>query len=142
MQRSRRDFISNSARLGLLLGAGVPLLEACGGDDKPSSRSEAIPAGKNPEKGPLRVYNFGDYVSPEVVADFEAKYGVKVEIIPFISNDEAVTKIASGAVKADVYHSLANYSVPDLIAGGHLLPLTRGYFQNRGNVVAGFVDPW
>ena len=142
MHRSRREFISQSARLGLLLGAGVPLLQACGGDKGPSARSEPIPSGQKPEKGPLRIYNYVDYVSPEVIADFEAKYGVKVEIVTFTSNDEAVAKIVSGEVKVDMLHSIANYTVPDLIAGGHLLPLTRGYLDNRINVIAGFVDPW
>lgn len=142
MQRSRREFLGQSARLGLLLGAGVPLLQACGGDKGPSSRSEPIKGSLNPEKGPLRIYNFAEYVSPEVIADFEAKYDVKVEIITFTSNDEAAAKIVSGEVKADVFHSLANYSVPDLIAGGQLLPLTRSYLDNRINVIAGFVDPW
>ena len=142
MQRSRRDFLGQSAKLGLLLGTGVPLLQACGGDDAPSKRSDPIPSGKNPEKGPLRIYNYVDYVSPEVIADFEAKYGVKVEMVTFTSNDEAVAKIVSGEVKVDVLHSIANYTVPDLVEGGHLLPLTRGYLDNRGNVIAGFVDPW
>jgi len=142
VQRSRRDFLSQSARFGLLLGAGVPLLQACGGDEKQSSRSEPIRGGLQPEKGPLRIYNFVDYVSPEVIADFEAKYGVKVEITTFASDTEAATKLASGAVKVDVHHSIANYTVPDLIEGGHLLPLTRSYIDNRINVMAGFVDPW
>ena len=142
MQRSRRDFLGHSTRLGLLLGAGIPLLQACGGDDKPSSRSEPIPDGLQPEKGPLRIYNYADYVSPDVVADFEAQYGVKVEIITFESDGEAASKLASGAVKVDVHHSVANYSVPDLVQGGHLQPLNTGYLRNRINVIAGFVDPW
>ncbi len=142
MQRSRREFLGQSARFGLLLGAGVPLLQACGGGGKASSRSEPIAGGLNPEKGPLRIYNYADYVSPEVIADFEAKYGVKVEIITFASDAEAAAKLASGEVKVDVHHSVANYTVPDLIEGGHLLPLTRGYLDNRINVMPGFVDPW
>lgn len=142
MQKSRRDFLGQSARLGVLLGSGVPLLQACGKDDAPSARSEPIARGLKPEKGPLRIYSYVDYVSPEVIADFEATYGAKVEITTFISNDEAVSKIASGAVKTDVLHSLANYSVPPLIEGGHLLPFTRSYLDNRINVMAGFIDPW
>lgn len=142
MQTSRREFLGRSAGLGLLLGAGVPLLQGCGGDDKPSSRHEPIPDGLKPEKGPLRIYNFAEYVSPDVIADFETKYGVKVEITTFASNGEAAANIASGAVKVDVHHSIANYSVPDLIEGGHLQPLNTGYLRNRINVIAGFVDPW
>lgn len=142
MQRSRRDFLSQSARFGLLLGAGVPLLQACGGDDKQSRRSEPMAGGLQPEKGPLRIYNFVDYVSPEVIADFEAKYGVKVEIVTFATDAEAATQLASGAVKVDVLHSISNYSANELIEGGHLLPLTRSYIDNRVNVIAGFLDPW
>ena len=33
MAQSRRQFLARSAQLGVLLGASVPLLQACGGED-------------------------------------------------------------------------------------------------------------
>ena len=73
MSQSRRDFLARSVQLGALLGVGVPLLQACGGsDDERSQVSATIADGLEPEKGPLRIINYADYVNLEVIADFEA----------------------------------------------------------------------
>ncbi|MDP2290675.1 MAG: spermidine/putrescine ABC transporter substrate-binding protein [Actinomycetota bacterium] len=143
MSASRRDFLARSTQLGVLLGAGVPLLQACGGDDKKtSSGKDPIADGLSPEKGPLRIINYADYVNLEVIADFEAEYGVKVEISTIDTDTEATTKLASGAIKADVHHSMAGTSIGNLIAGGLIQPLNRSYIPNFANVISTFNDPW
>jgi spermidine/putrescine transport system substrate-binding protein len=144
MRTSRRDFLARSAQLGVLLGAGVPLLQACGGDSSSSSGkvTKGIADGLQPEPGPLRVFNYDSYVNPDVVADFEAKYGVKVEITTFTTDTEAVTKLASKAIKADVHHSMAGTSIDRLINGGILQPINKSYITNFGNVLSAFKDPW
>ena len=38
------------------------------------------------------IFNYADYVNPEVVAAFEAKYGVKVEITTFDVDSETITE--------------------------------------------------
>ena len=107
MSSSRRDFFARSVQLGVLLGAGVPLLQACGGsDDKRSKVAKSIADGLPPEKGPLRIINYADYVNLEVIADFESKYGVKVEITTIDTDTEATTKLASGAIKPYVHNSM------------------------------------
>jgi len=128
----------------VLLGAGIPLLNACGSDDAASGsqRTEPIADGLEPEKGPLRIINYADYVNPDVVADFENKYGVKVEISTIDTDTEAVAKLASGALKVDVHHSMSSTSIGNLIQGGLIQPLNGTYFTNRGNVLAAFDDPW
>ena len=97
---TRRQFIVQSAGLGVMLGAGIPLLSACGGDDDDaasepgdatsaessagssdtateSSPTTSAPAdapssptadGLEPEAGPLRIFNYADYVNPDTVA--------------------------------------------------------------------------
>jgi spermidine/putrescine transport system substrate-binding protein len=144
MTTSRRQFLSQSARLGVLLGAGVPILQACGGSSNSASgkKTASIADGLKPEQGPLRIVNYSDYVNPEVVADFEAKYGVKVEISTIDTDTEATTKLASGAIKADLHHSMANTSIGNLINGGLLQPLNPSYLTNRGNVLTSLNDPW
>src|SRR5262245_46156850 len=92
---SRRDFISRGAKLAVLLGVGTPLLQACGGDDDDdaggsatsgpgttaggsapgtsatgSAPEGAIADGLEPEAGPLRIFNYPDYVATDVVAAF------------------------------------------------------------------------
>ena len=144
MHGSRRQFITRSAQLGLLLGGGVPLLQACGDDDSSSGGEKAGPIadGLEPEAGPLRILNYADYVSPDVIAAFEDQYGVKVEITTFDTDTEAITKLASGAIKADVHHSMAIYSVANLVAGGILQPLNKTYIPNAANILSSFDDPW
>ena len=65
---TRRDFIVRGAQLAAVLGIGAPLLQACGGDDDSEGASEPIDDGLEPEAGPLRVFNYADYVNPDVVA--------------------------------------------------------------------------
>ena len=144
MRTSRRQFLAHSAQLGVLLGAGIPLLNACGGDSGGSGdqSTEPIADGLQPEKGPLRIINYADYVNPDVIADFEAKYGVKVEISTIDTDTEAVAKLASGALKVDVHHSMASTSIGNLVKGGLIQPLNRSYLTNRGNVLKAFDDPW
>ena len=52
MRSSRRDFLARSAQLGVLLGAGVPLLQSCGSDSNASGGkvTKAIADGLEPEK--------------------------------------------------------------------------------------------
>ncbi|MCB0979532.1 MAG: spermidine/putrescine ABC transporter substrate-binding protein, partial [Ilumatobacter sp.] len=101
-----------------------------------------IADGLEPEAGPLRILNYADYVSPDVIAAFEDQYGVKVEITTFDTDTEAITKLASGAIKADVHHSMAIYSVANLVAGGILQPLNKTYIPNAANILSSFDDPW
>jgi spermidine/putrescine transport system substrate-binding protein len=144
MRSSRRDFFARSAQLGVLLGAGVPLLQACGGSSSSSGGkvTKSIADGLEPEAGPLRIINYADYVNPDVIADFEKEFGVKVEISTIDTDTESVTKLASGAIKADVNHSMANTSIGNLINGGLLQPLNKTYLTNSGNIVETFKDPW
>lgn len=144
MRSSRRDFLARSAQAGVLLGAGIPLLQACGGDSASSGGkvTKGIADGLEPESGPLRIINYADYVNPDVIADFEKEFGVKVEISTIDTDTESVTKLASGAIKADVNHSMANTSIGNLINGGLLQPLNKSYLTNAGNIVSTFNDPW
>jgi spermidine/putrescine transport system substrate-binding protein len=165
LDRSRRDFITRGARLAVLLGVGTPLIQACGGDDdEPAASSPtgtsggtrapgttapgssapegAIADGLQPEAGPLRVFNYPDYVNPDVVAAFEEQYGVKVEITTFDVDSEAITKLANGSVEVDLHHSAAPNTLDRIIAGGLLQPLNKSYIPNLANVLDSFADPW
>ncbi|MCB1002180.1 MAG: spermidine/putrescine ABC transporter substrate-binding protein [Acidimicrobiales bacterium] len=144
MGTTRRRFIGQSLRWGALLGAGVPILQACGGDDEGGSSEalEPIADGLQPEGGPLRIVNYADYVNPDVIAAFEQKYGVTVEISTIDSDTEMVTKLASGAIKADVNHSMSSTSIGRLIEGRLIRPLNKSYIPNYANIVDGLQDPW
>ncbi len=144
MTTSRRQFLARSAQMGVLLGAGVPLLQSCGKNSSSSDRkvTKAIADGLQPEKGPLRIVNYADYVNPDVIADFENEFGVKVEISTFDTDSEVIAKLASGALKADLDHSVANDTIGNMINGGLLQPLNKSYITNTTNIVSTFNDPW
>jgi spermidine/putrescine transport system substrate-binding protein len=141
---TRRQVFGGSARLGLALAVGVPLLQACGSDSGSGSKKQtkAIADGLKPEAGPLRVFNYDSYVSPDVVKAFEDKYGVKVEITTFTADDEAITKLASGAVVVDLHHSAATSTLYKLVDSGLVQPLNKSYLTNIGNVSAALRDPY
>src|SRR3954449_1953994 len=65
-------------------------------DNKP------IADGAKPEAGPLRIYNYADYVDPATVKKFQQKFDAKVQVATYNSSDEAIAKIASGAVGFDL----------------------------------------
>ncbi len=140
---TRRQVVGGSARLGLALACGVPLLQACGDDGGGSEKQvDSIVDGLAPEAGPLRILNYDSYVSPDIVASFESKYGVKVEITTITSDDEAITKLASGAIDVDLDHSASTTSLFKLVDTGLIQPLNKSYLTNIGNVVASLRDPY
>jgi spermidine/putrescine-binding protein len=139
---TRRDFIVRGAQLAAVFGLGAPILQACGGDDDDGQVTDAIGDGLKPEAGPLRLFNYPDYVNPEVVSGFEDKYGVKVEITTFDVDSEAITKLANKSVDVDIFHSAAPNTIDRLILGGLLQPLNHSYLPNFANVLATFHDTW
>jgi spermidine/putrescine transport system substrate-binding protein len=140
---TRRDFIVRGAQLAAVLGLGAPLLQACGGDDDDDGPvADSIGDGLEPEAGPLRLFNYPDYVNPEVISGFEDKYGVKVEITTFDVDSEAITKLANKSVAVDIFHSAAPNTIDRLILGGLLQPLNHSYLPNFANVLPSFQDPW
>ena len=50
---------------------------------------EPIADGLPIESGTLKVFNYQEYISPDVLAAFEDEFGVTVEVTTFISMDEA-----------------------------------------------------
>jgi len=141
---TRRRLIGGSARLGLALAVGVPLLQACGDDSSSGSGkvTASIKDGLKPEAGPLRIFDYDAYINPDIISSFEAKYGVKTEITTFTTDDEAISKLASGAVDVDLHHSAATSTLFKLVDSGLIQPLNKTYLTNIGNVVASLRDPY
>src|SRR5438132_10580977 len=106
-------------------------------DNKP------IPDGRKPERGPLRVYNYADYIWPGLVKRFEKKYGTKVQIATYNSADEAIAKLAAGAVTFDVIIGLSGSNIVNLLAQQLLLPLNHSYLTNlEKNIWPELQDPF
>jgi spermidine/putrescine transport system substrate-binding protein len=106
-------------------------------DDNPR-----IESGLEPEKGPLRVYNWADYMYARVLKDFEEEFGVEVELTTFYNLEEATRKLRTGKVSFDVFVPTAEI-VPKFVAGRLLQPLNHDYLPNlQKNVWPMLADPY
>jgi spermidine/putrescine transport system substrate-binding protein len=104
--------------------------------------NRAIPSGMEPEEGPLQLYNWAEYVNPAVMKSFEKRYGVSIELSTFSTLDEAIVKLASGAVQFDVFVPTQPF-VSLLVAGKILQPLNHSYVPNlQRNVWPSLINPW
>ncbi len=102
----------------------------------------AIASGLKPERGPLQVYNWIEYINQDVINAFEKKYNVSVQVSTFTTIDEAVAKIASGEVQFDVFFPELVY-LERLAVGKVLQPLNLDYIPNLyDNVWPTLVNPW
>jgi spermidine/putrescine transport system substrate-binding protein len=155
----RRTAIKGALAAGLSAPALSSLLTACGtkhtstavqkipSPTNPvtwpmSTTSPAIAAGQMPKRGStLRIYNYADYLSPRVIKDFESTYGVNIRLSTFNDADEALTKVASKALKFDLYFPSYD-SLGKLVQADLLRPLTKDYLTNYDNLWDSQQDPW
>lgn len=59
-------------------------------------------AGTANAAGELNLYNWGDYINPELLKKFEAEYDVKVNLDTYGTNEEMLAKIQAGATGYDI----------------------------------------
>jgi len=157
---TRRQFLQLGA-LAAVAGTGV--LAGCGRErprptptgeqivlsrpDRPTrlplhSDVPAIASGLTPEKGgTLKVFNYAEYLSPDVIKAFGDKNGVKVEITTFTTQDEAIAKLRTSGTDFDLY-----FPTPDIlakiVAGKLLQPLNHSYLPNLTNAWPQLQDPF
>jgi spermidine/putrescine transport system substrate-binding protein len=105
------------------------------------SDNKAIASGKSPEKGPLIIYDWAFYLSPAVVKSFEQKYGVSAQVTTFASIDEAVNKVASGAITPDVWVPDPAHIFP-LVERKLIQPINYSYVPNIDNVIPAAASPF
>jgi len=106
-------------------------------DDNPP-----IDDGLEPEPGPLRVYNWDQYIWKRVLDDFSKEFGVEVELSTFYNLEQGIRKLQSGDVLYDVFFPTAE-NIPKLVAGKLLQPLNRSYLPNlEANIWPQLVDPY
>jgi spermidine/putrescine transport system substrate-binding protein len=155
---SRRDFLRLTG--GSALAAAW--LAACGGGqtttgdggqvlvgtpDRPVTQpifddNQPIDDGLQPEAGPLRIFNWADYIWPRVLNDFSEEFGVEVEYTTFYNLEEAIRKLRTADVAYDVFFPTGE-NIPKLIAGKLLQPLNHSYLPNlQANVWPMLADPF
>jgi spermidine/putrescine transport system substrate-binding protein len=62
----------------------------------------ALMAGAAAAEGSLSLYNWGDYINPEILAKFTEETGIEVTLDTYSSNEEMLAKIQAGATGYDI----------------------------------------
>ncbi len=87
----------------------------------------------------LTIYNWGDYIDPELIARFEQETGIKVIYQTFDSNEAMMTKIEQGGTSYDVSIP-SEYAISKMKEEGLLLPLDHRKLPNLANIDKRFMD--
>ncbi len=158
-----RRSISRREMLKLMAGTAVAggFLVGCGSGSGSSSASRLvigtrenpveqplyddipqIESGQEPEEGPLRVYNWADYINPAILKGFTEQFGADVEVTTFYNSQEAAQKLRTGKISFDVYFPTQD-DLPKYVAGKLLQPLNHEYLPNlEKNVWPTLADPF
>src|SRR5215813_10995272 len=91
------------------------------------------PAAAQPKERIVNVYNWSDYIAPNVVEDFSKETGIKVRYDTFDSNDTLETKLLAGKSGYDVVVPTA-YFLERQVKAGVFQKLDKGKLKNLGNV--------
>ncbi len=131
----------------MLLIALLVLLAGCGPTMPPTEMPTPVPtAGPTAEPNQpqlaaeLHVFNWPEYIDPEVCSDFEAEYGIKVIEDTFGSSQELLAKLQAGATGYDIIVP-SDYMVEIMVELDMLAPLNLGNIPNRDSLYLRFQDP-
>ena len=161
---TRRTMLRRSVGGAAALAGSSWLLAACGSSSSSTSSAKSNPAlpistkkrpitlpifsdnkpiasGHSPEKGPLIIYDWAFYLSPAVVKSFEQKYGVTAQVTTFATIDEAINKVASGAITPDVWVPDAEH-IYEFVRSKLIQPINHSYVPNLDTVIPAAGDPW
>lgn len=85
------------------------------------------------EQAVLNVYNWGDYIEPTVIDDFEKEFNVKVNYEEYANNEEMLAKIKTGGTAYDVIFP-SEYMIEYMISADMLNELDYSKLTNYKNI--------
>lgn len=145
--RMRASFVA----LGL---AGALVLSACGGEttmdsgaatEEAATTETAAEAAESssdfptPNGGSLNLYNWTDYISPDVLKRFEEETGITVNLDNYDSNETLLSKLQAGGANYDVIVP-SDYMVAQMVELGLLEEVDPASFPNGSNIKPEFMD--
>ncbi|MDO4317189.1 MAG: ABC transporter substrate-binding protein [Lachnospiraceae bacterium] len=98
----------------------------------------ALFGGCQDKKEKLYVYNWGEYIDPEVIEAFEEEYDIKVVYSTFDSNEEMYAKLKSGTASYDVICP-SDYMINRMAEEGLLQELNKENIPNLENIGAEYL---
>ncbi|GCF94454.1 spermidine/putrescine ABC transporter substrate-binding protein [Enterococcus florum] len=93
----------------------------------------------NASSNVLNIYNWGDYIDPELLKQFEEEYGYKVNYETFDSNEAMEAKIKQGGTSYDIAIP-SEYMIQKMKKEELLLPLDHKKIKGLNNIDERFLD--
>ncbi|MEJ6782439.1 ABC transporter substrate-binding protein [Aminobacter sp. Piv2-1] len=90
--------------------------------------------------GELNIYNWGNYISPDMIKKFEKQYDVKVTVTDYDSNDTALAKVRQGGTGFDIAMPSQTF-IPIWIKEGLIQETNPGQMENFKNVAPEWANP-
>jgi putrescine transport system substrate-binding protein len=110
------------------------LLAACGGKPSEEAKPAAAPAAIDTDaEKVLNVYNWSDYIDPDLIKQFEKETGITVNYEVMDSNELLQTKLQAGRTGYDVVVPSASF-LANQIKAGIYQKLDRSKLKNWGNL--------
>lgn len=118
----------------------VLMLAACGGRPQAGTAPHGSDAGPGAADGPeekvLNIYNWSDYLAPDLVHAFEREFGIKVNYDVYDSNAVLETKLLTGQSGYDIVVPTAAFMAREIPAGV-FRTLDPSLIPNASNIDAG-----
>ena len=81
----------------------------------------------------LKLFNYGDYMSDDLIAQFEKETGIRIRQDTFDTNEDMYEKIADGSTQYDLIIA-GDYTIEKMIANDLLQPLNYANIPNASNL--------
>lgn len=94
---------------------------------------------KSASSGTLTIYNWGDYIDPELLTAFEEESGLQIVYETFDSNEAMYTKINQGGTSYDIAIP-SEYMIERMIEEKMLNPLDYSKIEGVDHLVPEFMD--
>lgn len=91
------------------------------------------------KEGTLTIYNWGDYIDPDLLSDFEEETNLQVVYETFDSNEAMYTKIQQGGTAYDIAIP-SEYMIERMIEEDMVLPLDYSKIEGMDHLVQDFLD--
>lgn len=88
---------------------------------------------KKESKGTLTVFNYGEYIDPDVLDQFTEETGIEIKYEEALTPEEMYTKYKSGAIQYDLLCS-TDYMIQKLIDEGELQEIDINALEYKDNI--------
>jgi spermidine/putrescine-binding protein len=109
-------------------------------DGETAAGADEVSCDVDETDGDLLLYNWSEYMDPDLLTAFADEYGVEATEDTFTSNEAPLAQIRAGGADYDVIIP-SDYMVAIMIEEGLLLPLDGDAIPNTDNVAEEFTSP-